>query len=68
MALRFSGSVDPAASAMKAVYGMLQKQATTLAFGDAFALLAVACACAAFVTLLSKPGKPNPSAEPSEMH
>ena len=42
----------PPASAMKALYGMLQKQATTLAFGDAFALLAVACACAAFVTLL----------------
>jgi DHA2 family multidrug resistance protein len=68
LAQRFSGSIDPQASAMKAFYGMLQKQATTLAFGDAFALLAVACACAAFVTLLSKPGKPNPSAEPSEMH
>jgi len=68
LAQRFSGSIDPQASAMKAFYGMLQKQATTLAFGDAFALLAIACACAAFVTLLSKPGKPNPSAEPSEMH
>jgi DHA2 family multidrug resistance protein len=68
MAQRFSDSIDPQAAAIKAIYGMLQKQATTLAFGDAFALLAVACACAAFVTLLSKPGKPNPSAEPSEMH
>ena len=53
---------------MKAFYGMLQKQATTLAFGDAFALLAIACACAAFVTLLSKPGKPDPAAGPSEVH
>jgi DHA2 family multidrug resistance protein len=68
MAQRFSGSIDPHAAAMKAFYGMLQKQATTLAFGDAFALLALACACAAFVTLLSKPGKPDPSAGPSEVH
>jgi len=68
MAQRFSASIDPQAAAMKAFYGMLQKQATILAFGDAFALLAVACACAAFVTLLSKPGKADPSAGPSEVH
>ncbi|MNL69366.1 hypothetical protein D3C87_1942190 [compost metagenome] len=68
MAQRFSGSIDPHAAAMKAFYGMLQKQATTLAFGDAFALLAIACAGAAFVTLLSKPGKADPSAGPSEVH
>ena len=47
---------------------MLQKQATTLAFGDAFALLAIGCACAGFLTLLSKPAKPNPSAAPSDAH
>ena len=68
MAVRFSGSVDPQASAMKAVYGLLQKQATTLAFGDAFALLAIGCACAGFLTLLSKPAKPDPSAAPSDVH
>ncbi|MNR37465.1 hypothetical protein D3C85_1554810 [compost metagenome] len=68
MAQRFSGSIDPHAAAMKAFYGMLQKQATTLAFGDAFALLAIACAGAAFVTLLSKPGKADPAAGPSEVH
>ena len=53
MAVRFAGSIDPQASAMKAIYGLLQKQATTLAFGDAFALLAIGCACAGFLTLLS---------------
>ena len=42
-----SGSPEnhhPAASAMKAIYGILQRQATTMAFGDAFALLGVMCA------------------------
>ncbi|WP_312220940.1 DHA2 family efflux MFS transporter permease subunit [Brevundimonas sp.] len=65
---RFSGSIDPQASAMKAVYGLLQKQATAMAFGDAFALLAVGCACAAFLTLLSQPVKSVPSPEASEIH
>ena len=63
---RFAGSLDPAGAAMKAVYGMLQRQATTLAFGDAFAMLAVACAFAAFVTLLSKPVKA--AAPPADVH
>ncbi len=65
---RFAASVDPAGAAMKALYGMLQRQATTLAFGDAFALLAVACAFAAFVTLFSRPVKAAPNAPPSEAH
>ncbi len=68
MALRFSGSIDPQASALKAIHGMLIKQATTLAFGDAFALLAIGCACAGFLTLLSRPAKPNPSTAPSDAH
>ena len=68
MTVRFAGSIDPQASAMKAIYGLLQKQATTLAFGDAFALLAIGCACAGFLTLLSKPAKPNPSAAPTDAH
>ncbi|AYG94687.1 DHA2 family efflux MFS transporter permease subunit [Brevundimonas naejangsanensis] len=67
LAERFSGSIDPHAAAMKAIYGLLQRQATTLAFGDAFALLAVGCACAAFLTLLSQPVKPAASAA-SEVH
>lgn len=66
---RFGDSVDPHAAAMKAVYGMLQKQATTLAFGDAFAVLAIACAIAAFVTLFSRPVKPGAvGAAASEVH
>ena len=44
MAQRFGDTIDPAASALKAVYGILLKQATTMAFGDAFALLGVMCA------------------------
>lgn len=69
LARRFSESVDPHAAAMKAIYGMLQKQATTLAFGDAFALLGVACAVAAFVTLFSQPVKSGAgAAAASEVH
>jgi len=68
LALRFANSIDPHASALKAVYGMMQKQATTLAFGDAFALLAIACAVAAFVTLLSRPVKPGSTPPSSEVH
>lgn len=61
---RFAGSIDPEGAAMKALYGMLQKQATTLAFGDAFAMLAIGCAFAAFVTLLARPVKQQPGAPP----
>jgi DHA2 family multidrug resistance protein len=61
---RFADSVDPAGAAMKAINGMLMKQATTLAFGDAFAMLAIGCAFAAFVTLLAKPVKQQPGAPP----
>jgi DHA2 family multidrug resistance protein len=68
MAQRFAGTIDPAASAMKAVYGILQKQATTMAFGDAFALLGIMCAGAAFVTLLAQPVKAQPGAPPSDAH
>jgi len=65
---RMSGSIDPDAAALKAVYGIMQRQATTLAFGDAFALLAVGCAFAAFVTLLAKPVKPQAGAPPMDSH
>ena len=65
---RFASSVDPAGAAMKAVWGLLQRQATTLAFGDAFAILAIACVFAGFVTLLSKPGKAAMGGAPSEVH
>lgn len=65
---RFASSIDPAGAAMKAIYGMLQQQATTLAFGDAFAMLALGCAFAAFVTLLAKPVKTPAGAPPVEAH
>ena len=65
---RFADSIDPHASALKAVWGILQRQATTLAFGDAFALLAVACAVAAFVTLFAQPVRAQGSAPPSDAH
>ena len=68
MTQRFATSVDPHGSALKAIYGMLQKQATTLAFGDAFALLAIACAVTAFITLCSSPVKPGDAQPPSEVH
>ena len=65
---RFASSIDPAGAAMQAVSGMLNRQAVTLAFGDAFALLAVACLFAAFVTLLSRPVKTPAGAPPMEAH
>lgn len=65
---RFAGSADPAGAAMKSIYGMLNLQATTLAFGDAFALLAIGCAIAAFATLFSRPVKAPTGAAPSEVH
>jgi DHA2 family multidrug resistance protein len=68
MSQRFAGSIDPHASALKAVWGMLQRQATTLAFGDAFAMLAIACAVAAVVTLFARPVKVAPDAPPVEAH
>lgn len=68
MAQRFAGTIDPAASAMKAIYGLLQKQATTMAFGDAFALLGVLCAGAAFVTLMAQPVRAQAGAPPTDAH
>ena len=65
---RFAGSIDPAGAAMKAVQGMLNLQATTLAFGDAFAMLAVGCVFAAFVTLLSRPVKAATGGPPMDAH
>lgn len=65
---RFASSIDPAGAAMKAIYNMLNRQATTLAFGDAFAMLAIGCAAAAFVTLLARPVKVPTGAPPADAH
>ncbi len=68
MTQRFAESIDPAGAAMKALYGILTRQATTLAFGDAFALLGIMCAGAAFITLLSRPVRAPAGAPPSDAH
>ncbi|RZJ87460.1 MAG: DHA2 family efflux MFS transporter permease subunit, partial [Brevundimonas sp.] len=63
-----ASSVDPEGAAMKAVEGILKQQATTLAFGDAFAMLAVATAVAAFVTLFARPVRPGSVAAGGDAH
>jgi len=68
MAQRFAGSIDPDASATKAIYGMLYKQASTLAFGDGFALIAIGCALAAVAALFARPSKTPAGAPPTDAH
>jgi DHA2 family multidrug resistance protein len=65
---RFADSIDPAGAAMQSVHGLLLRQATTLAFGDAFALLAISCAIAAVVTLMSQPVKAVPGGPSMDAH
>jgi DHA2 family multidrug resistance protein len=65
---RMTGSIDPDGAAMKAVYGMLNRQATTLAFGDAFTILAIGCAIGACITLLAQPVKPGSVAPATDAH
>ncbi len=60
------GVADPEGAAYKAMFNMLNLQATDLAFGDAFALLAIACLIAAFVTLTTKPVRA--AAPPPDAH
>ena len=61
------GVADPAGAARKAVSGMMQQQATVLAFGDSFTLLAIGCFIAAAVSLLAAPVK-NAPPPPSDAH
>jgi DHA2 family multidrug resistance protein len=65
---RMASSINPDGAAMKAIYGMLQRQATTLAFGDAFAVMAIGCAVAGLSALLARPVKVNPAAPPMDAH
>ena len=53
------GAADPEGAAAKAFQGMILKQATTLAFGDGFVLLAVAAAIASVAALFAAPSKPG---------
>lgn len=60
------GVTDPEMAGTKAFWGMLQKQASVLAFGDAFLFLASLSAIAAVAVLFSKPKAG--AAPPAEMH
>lgn len=61
------GVADPGGAARKAIGGMLQQQATVMAFGDSFTLLAIGCFLAAGVSLLASPAK-NAPPPPSDAH
>ncbi len=56
------GVSDPAGAARKAFAYMLNKDATILAFGDGFTVLAIAGAAAAVLALLARPAKAPPTA------
>lgn len=59
------GLADPEGAAMKAMSGMMEREATTAAFADAFLLIAGACALASAVAWLAAPGGVNRSPDPS---
>lgn len=61
------GVADPEGAAHKAMTFMLEKQAMTIEFGRAFAVLAVIAALAAFVGLLARPVAPA-SMQTAEAH
>jgi DHA2 family multidrug resistance protein len=61
------GVADPDGAARKAISGMLSQQATVLAFGDSFTLLAYGCFVAAAVSLLARPAR-NAPPPPSDAH
>ena len=61
------GVADPGGAARKAIGGMMQQQATVLAFGDSFTLLAIGCFVAAGVSLLAAPVR-NAPPPPSDAH
>ena len=51
------GMADPEAGARKAFSSMLYRQASTLSFGDAFAVLAMGCWAAMALAFFARPGK-----------
>ena len=59
------GVADPAGAARKAMAFMVEKQAMTIAFGEAFGLLAILAAVVGFVALFTK--RPPPLGRPMEM-
>jgi DHA2 family multidrug resistance protein len=61
------GVANPEGATRKAISGMLSQQATVLAFGDSFTLLAYGCFIAAILSLLAKPAR-NAPPPPSDAH
>lgn len=62
------GVANPTGAAYSALSRMIQLQASNLAFGDAFATLALGCAIAAFVVLLARPVRGGLLAPGGDMH
>lgn len=61
------GVADPEGAARKAMTFMIEKQAMTIEFGRAFAVLAIVALLAGFVALLSQPVRVG-QAQPAEAH
>ena len=59
------GVADPAGAARKAMSFLVEKQAMTIAFGEAFGLLAILTVLVGFVALFTK--RPPPLGRPVEM-
>lgn len=51
-----AGLANPDGTAMKAMSGMLHRQAAVLSFGDAFAVLSLGCWAAVFLAFFARPG------------
>lgn len=62
------GTVDPEATARKAMSLMLHRQAAVLSFGDAFGVLTLGCWLAAGLAVFARPGRPGPPPEGLEAH
>jgi DHA2 family multidrug resistance protein len=69
MAERMSqmGLADPASASRKVLKMVITRDASTLAYGDAFTVLAVVCFLAGFAALFIKPA-PSVFAAPAESH
>ncbi len=61
------GVADPDGAARKAFAGFLEQQATVMAFGDSFTLLAIGCFLAAGASLFARPSK-GAAPPPSDAH
>jgi DHA2 family multidrug resistance protein len=60
------GMADPEAGARKAMNAMIQRQASVLSFGDAFAVLSLGCWTAVVLTFFARPA-PATAARPADL-